>query len=231
MLNVFQRASVRAGLNLRYSRGYNPRPKISLPLPRPVGIESDDEILVLSPIMNSTESYDYRQNSIVNSFKNLSAQLPLGCELVSMYIVRKKPAFQFCSATYEFTIHCQHFNKKLKNMINRLRASESLIVERPIDIKDRLDRKRPVVKKYPGEELNQSRMKKIDVRDFITSIEIKENCIIVTTKITPKGTIRIQEIIELLELDIGALACPIKRTNIQWEKDKKLNTEDSFFAV
>jgi radical SAM-linked protein len=220
MLSVFQRASVRAGLNLRYSQGFNPRPKISLPLPRPVGIESDEEILVLSPIEYPAEVSYYRQNSVIHSFKDLSVQLPQGCELLSINIVRKKPAFQSCIAAYEFTIHRQYFNKKLKNMINRLTASESLIVERPIDMKGRLGRKRPVIKKYPGEELNQSRIKKIDVRDFIKSVETKENCIIVVTKITPKGTIRIQEIMELLELDNEKLACPIKRTNMQWEKDK-----------
>ena len=220
MLNVFQRASVRAGINLRYSQGFNPRPKISLPLPRPVGIESDEEILVLPTIIHPSEIPDSRQDNFMHSFKALSAQLPQGCELLSMYIVRKKPSFQSCSAAYEFTIRSQYFNKKLKNMINRLTASESLIVKRPIDIKGKIDRKRPVIKKFPDQETGRSRIKEIDVKEFITSVETKENCIIVVTKITPKGTVRIQEIMELLELYTEKLAYPIKRTNMQWEKDK-----------
>ncbi|MBW7991664.1 MAG: DUF2344 domain-containing protein, partial [Planctomycetes bacterium] len=37
-LSVFQRACVRAGIEIRYSQGFNPRPRLSLPLPRPVGV-------------------------------------------------------------------------------------------------------------------------------------------------------------------------------------------------
>jgi radical SAM-linked protein len=46
-LRLFQRACARAGVNLQYSQGFNPRPKLSLALPRSVGVESDDEMLIL----------------------------------------------------------------------------------------------------------------------------------------------------------------------------------------
>ena len=46
-MSVFQRACVRAGIPVRHSEGFNPRPRMSLPLPRSVGVESDDELLVL----------------------------------------------------------------------------------------------------------------------------------------------------------------------------------------
>jgi hypothetical protein len=44
---VFQRACARAGIPVKYSAGFNPHPKLSLPLPRSVGVESDDELLVV----------------------------------------------------------------------------------------------------------------------------------------------------------------------------------------
>ena len=46
-VRLLERACVRAGLRLRYSEGFNPHPKLSLPLPRPVGVESDEELLCL----------------------------------------------------------------------------------------------------------------------------------------------------------------------------------------
>ncbi len=42
-----ERVTARAALPLRYSQGFNPRPAISLPVPRPVGVASRDERLVI----------------------------------------------------------------------------------------------------------------------------------------------------------------------------------------
>ena len=39
---------IRAGIEVRYSEGFNPRIKMSLPFPRSVGIEADDELLCVS---------------------------------------------------------------------------------------------------------------------------------------------------------------------------------------
>jgi len=47
MLTLWARACVRAKLPVRRTEGFNPRPKLSLPLPRPVGVASQCERLVL----------------------------------------------------------------------------------------------------------------------------------------------------------------------------------------
>ena len=46
-LRVFQRACVRAGIEIQYTEGFNPRPKLSLGLPRTVGVESEDDLVQL----------------------------------------------------------------------------------------------------------------------------------------------------------------------------------------
>jgi len=48
MMRAVARASRRAGLGLRYSQGFNPRPRLSLVCPRPVGVATRDDLLVLS---------------------------------------------------------------------------------------------------------------------------------------------------------------------------------------
>jgi radical SAM-linked protein len=48
MMRVMERAAVRGQLPLRYSQGFNPRPLMSLPCPRNVGLASDDDLLVLT---------------------------------------------------------------------------------------------------------------------------------------------------------------------------------------
>lgn len=45
MMRLWERAFRRADLPIRMSQGYNPRPKMSLPEPRSVGIASEAEIL------------------------------------------------------------------------------------------------------------------------------------------------------------------------------------------
>ena len=45
LMRVFQRAFKRAGLPLVHSRGFNPRPSVSIALPLSVGVESNCELL------------------------------------------------------------------------------------------------------------------------------------------------------------------------------------------
>jgi len=190
MLRVFQRACVRAGLKIQYSQGFNPRPKLSLPLPRPVGVASDDEMLCLR-VHKSTSPQVH---------KSISAQVPEGCELLSVNVVRANTSFQPCSATYVLTVRKEYLNEELKATIKRLLASESINLQRQIDKRN-------------------SRIKNIDVRGFLKSIELDGNSIIVECKISSAGSIRVDEILKLLELDVEKLASPIRRTNVQWKSN------------
>ena len=47
MMRLMERAVARAGLPVKHSQGFNPRPKLSLVLPRPVGVASRRELLTL----------------------------------------------------------------------------------------------------------------------------------------------------------------------------------------
>lgn len=45
LMRLFQRAFKRAGLKLKHSQGFNPRPSVSIALPLSVGVESQCEVL------------------------------------------------------------------------------------------------------------------------------------------------------------------------------------------
>ncbi len=45
LMRLFQRAFKRAGLNLKHTQGYNPRPSVSIALPLSVGVQSFCELL------------------------------------------------------------------------------------------------------------------------------------------------------------------------------------------
>ena len=48
MVNIFLRALKRAGIAVKYSQGFHPKPKISFDDPLPVGVESEQERFILS---------------------------------------------------------------------------------------------------------------------------------------------------------------------------------------
>lgn len=206
MLRVFQRACVRAGISVHYSQGFNPRPKMSLPLPRPVGVESDEELLCLRVAVDPDELRVANQESRIKA--ELSAQLPEGCELISINTAQADRSFQPRSATYIFTVLPEYINEGLRARIDRLLASESLNVQRQIEKKN---------SKFKTQNL---KLKNVDVRNFLKSIKLDDRSIIVECNISSAGSIRIEEILRLLELDEEKLASPVRRTNVQWQADE-----------
>ncbi|MFH1719321.1 MAG: TIGR03936 family radical SAM-associated protein [Planctomycetota bacterium] len=193
---VFQRACIRAGINIQYSQGFNPRPRLSLPLPRPVGVESDDELLALRVVRDPNELPAESCQSRIGT--DLFAQLPDGFELVSVSIAGAGTSFQPCSARYILPVGAECVNEELRMTIGRLLASENLYIRR----------------QTPGK---RSRSRNVDVRVFLESLELDGQDIIVECIINSDGSIRVDEILELLGLNQGNLAGPIRRTNVQWQ--------------
>lgn len=226
-VRVFQRACVRAGIRIHYSQGYNPRPKLSLPLPRSVGVESDDDLLCVQAL-RPIDSQSKTSESLFDAeqFKaRLSSQLPEDCELLTVSASDAKASFQPRLATYVLTVRQEYFNDDLKVRIKHLLESESLTLER---------RREPESPEF----------KNVDVRGFLKSIELddkcevirydkerlrnsticetlqigSQGCIVVECRISPAGSIRVEEILKLLELDVDKLAAPIRRTKVQWQE-------------
>jgi len=207
MLKVFQRACARAGIEIQHSQGFNPHPRLSLPLPRPVGVESDDELLCVwlnGNWLNGRFNYqspitDY-QSQIMS---RLSEQLPEGCELLSVEVPEAKSIPQPCCVTYVLSVRPEYADDRLKATVKHLSEKKHIVVERRID------------SKQSKIENRKSKIKMVDVRPFLESIELDDRSIVVECKITSAGSIRTDEILKLLEIDVGNLAAPVRRTNVQ----------------
>ncbi|MGA2091986.1 MAG: TIGR03936 family radical SAM-associated protein [Sedimentisphaerales bacterium] len=187
MLRVFQRACVRAGIPVAFSEGFNPHQKMSLVLPRSVGVESDDEILCLGIEENATIDAE--------SLKaGLTSELPEGIEIVSVELGRYKDAPVPQSAKYQIRLR---EDKKPAEEIEKLLACEMLLVERT-----------------SGEG---TKAKQVDVRPFIKSIDAATADIMVECAVSPAGTIRVDEILGLLKVGTEDLAGPVKRIKVEWK--------------
>jgi len=196
-VRVFKRACVRAGIEMRYSQGFNPHPKLSLPLPRSVAVESDGDLLCIQVDYDPDEqrAADY-QSRIKEA---LSMQLPRGFELISVEVTEAKSAPQPCLAEYVLKVQSKYFNDALKSRIKKLLELKELNISRFINA-------------------DISKIRNVDVRPFLKSIELDNTGIVAECRISSSGSIRVQEILELLELDVGMLAAPVRRTNIQWQE-------------
>ena len=202
MLRLFQRACVRAGINLQYSQGMNPHPKMSLPLPRPVAVESDEELLTFR-VHTGGDTAD--SCIICNTIKDeLSSQLPAGCELISVNIAGQGQSFVPASATYVIPLRRDCLDERLRLAIEHLLASESVVVRRETFKHGSMGKK------------NGAGDKIVDVRRFLKSLELNGTDIIAVCEITPSGAINPREIMELLGIDAQKLAAPLKRTNVHW---------------
>jgi radical SAM-linked protein len=69
LVNIFFRALRRAGIPLKYSEGFHPKPKVAFDNPLPTGLESEDERMIISVAEGVTPAALLRR---------LNAQLPEG---------------------------------------------------------------------------------------------------------------------------------------------------------
>ncbi len=204
-LRVFQRACARAHVPVKHTEGFNPHPRLSLPLPRPVGVESDDELLVLRlfdepgiPLGESDTSgarpwRDRMQQS-------LAAVLPREIELRSIALMKSNASFGAESADYAFAVQPAHgsdLEGRLQDRIAHLLARESVVVER-ISPSHRQGRR-------------------IDVRGFLKSIRTDGDRVVVACRTGAGGSIRVDEIMLLLGFGPADLAGPVRRMNVTWK--------------
>jgi len=65
LMRTFQRAFQRAGLNVRHTEGFNPRPRISIAVPLSLGMESRCEILDFEALEPLDESVVQKINAVM----------------------------------------------------------------------------------------------------------------------------------------------------------------------
>ncbi|MGI6203998.1 MAG: TIGR03936 family radical SAM-associated protein [Anaerovoracaceae bacterium] len=146
MIRLFERAFRRAGIELEYSQGFNPHPKMVFAQPLPLGYSSEGEILEA----DTTEEYECRDLAA-----RLDAEMPDGIVIKSMKEVEKtkKTAASTCrAADYRIEIEdadADLLDKTVKEMLSR----EHLTVEKK----------------------TKRGMRTLDIRPMIKSMEISES--------------------------------------------------------
>jgi radical SAM-linked protein len=189
---MFERALVRAKVRLGYSKGFNPRVRMSLPLPRTVGVASIGDIITVDA------SEEKRDIEVLKAA--IAEQLPDGCTIEKLRMEDGKVSYKPVSAEFEFIAAGIGKDADIKENVSKLdqscHAGEQIVVER-YSAKKRTNRK-------------------VNIAEYIESIEMKDDSIRAKVKITQSGSVRVDEIIALAGIDRQKVAAQITRKNVKF---------------
>jgi radical SAM-linked protein len=118
LINIFLRAIRRAGIEVAYSEGFHPMPKISFEDTLPIGMESLCETLYLT-VSEKTESGAIPEK--------LNRQLPEGLSVYNCTEAVKEAGNKHGIYDYEVTLSTSGFDKKNLELYN---MSSSVVIER-----------------------------------------------------------------------------------------------------
>ncbi|MBN1513840.1 MAG: DUF2344 domain-containing protein [Phycisphaerae bacterium] len=187
MLRMFTRALVRASFPVRFTQGFNPRPRLSLPLPRPVGVASDAECLVL-------ELTDELPEGELAS--RLQEQMPAGVRIRAAR--RLQPTQRYLPTRVQYRVQIERSDVSgLCRNVRDLLATESVVIDR-----------------RTGES---SPSRRVDIRPFIDRIDIADESLVMVLHVTPHGSVRPSEVLSALGMKDEAILNRVRRIEVQWQ--------------
>ncbi len=188
---MFSRALVRARWPLAYSEGFNPRPRLTLALPRTVGMTSTCELALVA--LRTAQDPQTLYNA-------LSATLPAGCGLKRLIAPAPPGTPHPLAATYELTLDPADV-ATLQTRTPQLLARDTLVIQR--------------------EHGPKKPTRPLDVRPFIKTLEIDAAvpALRMTLQFVDQRTARPAELIRELELPATKYIHRLRRVQIQWDMD------------
>ena len=131
-MRLWERVCVRAGVPIKYSQGFNPHAKLSLPLPRAVGVASDEERLVVRlfeadgfPL--GAEEAEARRNWEEATQARLAQALVPGIVVHEVALMKSSVSFHPVAAQYTFALAQ---TTGLPEKIAGVLAQECLVIDR-----------------------------------------------------------------------------------------------------
>ena len=171
MMRLFTRAVRRAGLGLVHSAGYNPRPRLALALPRPVGISCKGDLLILELSENCPSE---------QLCSRLAVHLPDGISLIGSVDLGQTRSPRAQAATYSLQLSAPELQGLAEKISSVLQA-------------DRLEVERPGRK--------GSHPRSLDIRPFLAELQSSHHQLSFTLVNTDTGSARPVELLALLGLD------------------------------
>ena len=177
MMRAIERTVSRAGVELRYTQGFNPRPVMSLSVPRPVGIVSFDDRLVVA--------FDECVNLDEITAK-LNAQSPKGLQFISAKFLNSKKPPQASAVSYKLALESDELSN-VASRIEELNSHKSWFVGRKVKSRRNKRREEPITKE-------------IDLRPRIADLHVANNEVFFTCQPVDGSWAKPREILGLIGL-------------------------------
>lgn len=186
-LRLFQRALARAEVPVRYTEGFNPRPRMTLPLPRPVGVASDHEAVVIDVVGAIDPS---------QTLQALQRQTPADLCLIDAR--QLAPGEKPRPARVRYRV--DPANPPIADLPERVqRLLDADVV--------------PIERVHPKKPRRQT----VDLRPSILDLRLADAGVEMTLDLTVSGSAKPSEIAGLLGYDAGAVNHRVRRLEIQWQ--------------
>ena len=194
-LTLFQRALIRGQIPIAFSRGFNPRPRLSIPLPRSVGTQSDVERIcaILAP------ADDWNADGIT---ARIADQLPQDCQLQRVQCLEGKHQFVPQTVRYRFSF------AELLSSEQRARFTQC---QEAIDSGQTIEIQRYWAKK--------KRYRTMDISEYLAELVVLPQGVETVCRVSQAGTVRVDELMSWLGVEAGQLSEPVNRVSIEWREN------------
>jgi radical SAM-linked protein len=185
-VRMLTRALVRAGWPLAYSHGFNPRLRLTIPLPRNLGVAARSQVALVDLCAPRTPA---------ELHASLAPQLPAGCRLLQVIAPAPRATPQALAATYELDLDLPTV-AAVRPRIAALLARPSLLVQR--------------------EYGPQKPTRPVDIRPFIERVELEGPCLRIGLRYAAQRTARPSEVTDELGLAAETCNGRFRRADVQW---------------
>jgi len=187
-LRLFRRALARADLPVRFSEGFNPHPRIMIPLPRPVGIASRAEVLVVE-----TE----RPLDPDHALQRLEEQTPEAIRMISVRRLERHERLVAESGRYRLDLD-EPAPVDLAARVRTILDSSVVHVQRAIP--------------------KSNCTKQVDIRPFIAELSVDGSTVEFVLRVMDGRSSKPAEVASLLGCDAGSINHRIERLEVQWRQ-------------
>lgn len=187
LMRMFGRACARAALPVSFTAGFNPRMRLSLPFPRPVGQASQVERLVVE-LAAQTPPAELQER--------LQSQMPAGIRLWQASPVTAREGCR--PAWVRYCVDASPFDREeIRRAAALLLASDSFPITR-LRHKD-------------------GRSRVVDIRPFVDTIEVLDDAVLVAIHALPDGSVTPAEVCQALGSKADVVNHLIRRVDIRWQ--------------
>jgi radical SAM-linked protein len=187
MIRLFERAFARAALPVRFSEGFNPHPRFSLLPPRPVGVATEADRLVVE----LTEALDPGE-----LLQRLSETMPGGVSVLQARMLDPAERCQARLVTYVVALPGADL-EDLPARVSRLVASPPVLVERK--------------SKKHGKPIS------VDIHPYIELLAATEGGLSMTLRVSQEGTAKPLEVCAALGITDRAVHSWTRRVSVEWQ--------------